>query len=209
VDIISMSFGVGEENDRITDAVRYAYSKNVAIYAAAAYDGARTAVAYPARLQEVFCIHACDGAGNKATFSPSPETIGNNFSMLGVSVLSTWPDFRKIDGDAETTRSSNLIQPNKMPGTWKYASGTSMATPLAVALAANVLAYTRVNSHRLPSLQKYDTLRRTFLGMGKLSGDFRTVMPWEGLNSQFKDTIKQGPSDVFHDQLKAAMRNIW
>src|SRR4051794_30148719 len=102
-----MSFGLKKEDEHITELIRYAHSQNVLIFAAASNSGSRRAVAYPAMRREVFCINACDGTGKRANFTPPARPNKANFSMLGVSVLSTWPDFPDAD-NGETMRSRNI-----------------------------------------------------------------------------------------------------
>src|SRR5271168_3813505 len=71
---------------------------------------------YPAREANIICIQACDGLGNRADFNPRVPN-GNSFMTLGVSV----------------------------PSQNTFKSGTSFATPLAVAMVANALEFTNTS----------------------------------------------------------------
>ncbi|KAI9146885.1 Thermostable alkaline protease [Paramyrothecium foliicola] len=124
--IISMSFGFEDENDAIDAAVERAVEKGKLIFAAASNNGGISGRARPARNEDVLCIHASDGLGNKGDMNPSPLLDANNFSTLGVAVPFRW----------------------KGQDVWK--SGTSFATPIAAAFAADVLEFCQHKCSLLP-----------------------------------------------------------
>ncbi|OPB42086.1 hypothetical protein A0O28_0032030 [Trichoderma guizhouense] len=116
VDIISMSFGFQTKSKDIDDAIERAFRADKLMFAAASNEGGNKPRSRPGRNKKVICIHACDGKGNKGDMNPSPVR-GYNFTTLGVAVKSTW---------------------NKQV---VYKSGTSFATPVAAAFAADILEF--------------------------------------------------------------------
>ncbi|MGL5346507.1 MAG: S8 family peptidase [Peptostreptococcaceae bacterium] len=108
VDIISMSLGVGQSNDKLERAVKEATSKNIIVVCAAGNEGDGNATdfeySYPAAYNEVISVGAVDKKGVPAYFSNANLVI--DVVAPGVDILSTYPD-------------------NK----FAVLSGTSMATP--------------------------------------------------------------------------------
>jgi len=121
VDIITMSLGFRSMHGNIKEALNYANYKGVSVLAAASNEGGRYGIAWPARDPAVICIHAADGYGSRCSFTPSSEE-GREFSVLGCAVKSYWP--LHLGKGEEVLR-----------------TGTSSATPIAAALAANFLEY--------------------------------------------------------------------
>ncbi|KAJ5770966.1 Peptidase S8/S53 subtilisin/kexin/sedolisin [Penicillium nucicola] len=130
VDIISMSFGFPsreiEGYDELESAIQRAYAENVLIFAAASNSGANLDRAFPARDENVICIHSTDANGNRSPFSPTALADTLNFATVGEHVESCWP--MHLCEDASGI---------------KHRSGTSYATPIAVSIAAFLLQYTR------------------------------------------------------------------
>lgn len=100
------------------------------VIAAASNNGGRSGRARPARHEDVICIHATDGDGNKGGMNPSPLAKADNFATLGVAVPSRW-------GNEDV---------------WK--SGTSFAVPIAVGFAADVLAFAKKRCNLTPRKMK-------------------------------------------------------
>jgi len=99
-DVISMSLG-GPDSSVLYDAVKYAYSYNVTLVAAAGNEGA-SQPSCPARYPEVIAVGAVDSNYRVPGWSNrNPDVVAP-----GVDILSTWPRNRYV-----------------------YASGTSMACP--------------------------------------------------------------------------------
>ncbi|KAI3322337.1 hypothetical protein HD806DRAFT_122430 [Xylariaceae sp. AK1471] len=115
--IISMSFGFEDEDELIDEAVENAVEAGKLVFAAASNNGGISGRARPARHEDVICIHASDGKGNKGGMNPTPMSNKDNFATLGVAVPSKWK------------------------GTEVWKSGTSFATPIAAGFAANVLEF--------------------------------------------------------------------
>ncbi|PHH77791.1 hypothetical protein CDD82_3358 [Ophiocordyceps australis] len=126
VDIVSMSFGIREHNERMKTAISNALHGQTLLFAAASNDGANFGRAFPAKHPNVFCIHSTDGNGNPSPFNPTAEGKNVNFSLLGEHVSSHWPAGKK----------GHNQDVNAM-------SGTSVATPIAAGLAASVLSFVR------------------------------------------------------------------
>ncbi|KAH9207228.1 peptidase S8/S53 domain-containing protein [Leptodontidium sp. 2 PMI_412] len=186
VDIVSMSFGFERAIPEIGEAIRYAESKNVVLFAAANNKGGNEDVCFPARLSQVICIHATDGEGNPASFTASSEQGEDNFAVLGERVMSNWP--------------LGLGQGHQV-----RKSGTSCATPIAAGIAAMVLYFARsylaLNPDKFPAdrfhfekLSTTDGMRKVFHRLAKPRGaGYNYVCRWEvfeyTLDSTFMDLI--------------------
>jgi len=135
VDIISMSFGFPtceiEGYAELERAIGNAYSKHVLMFAAASNGGANLDRAYPARDQNVICIHSTDANGNRSRFSPTAVENNTNLATVGEAVESAWP--------------VHLCDEETNPTFVKYKSGTSYATPIAVGIAALLLQYAKIH----------------------------------------------------------------
>ncbi|KAF4633983.1 hypothetical protein G7Y89_g4133 [Cudoniella acicularis] len=122
VDIINLSFGFPQFHQRLRPillALLEARAKNVLVFAAAGNEGGNQGVFWPAKLPEVIRINAADSYGNAAGFSPT-DGAGRRICTLGEAVPSC-----KLDVKNEAV----------------HRSGTSFATPIAVAIAAIVLGF--------------------------------------------------------------------
>jgi hypothetical protein len=181
VNIISMSFGFETWNRDIYDAVVDAYKTGAVVFAAASNDGNRKAVpiAYPAReLGLVFCINSATSMGRISGFNPPPEANRDNFSILGENVLSTWPE-------GLMTRVDIVRNPTKQDGTWKCASGTSVATPIAAAVAASIMQFKRMYQGNIKGHRKLETfggIRQIFKSMSTPLEGFDNILPWKILD---------------------------
>lgn len=183
-----MSFGLKARSPDVEAQIINAYRKQVILCAAASNDGIRRGVTFPANDMHVFCINASNGDGIPAPFTPPPRADNVNFSILGMNVLSTWPTFANANPNSKQKKGV-LLNDKKLEGTAKYMSGTSMATPVAAALIANVFAYGRVNAARISSrqpLKSWEGVRRLLKGMSKKGHHgYDTVVPWEGKSRRF------------------------
>jgi hypothetical protein len=124
VDIINLSFGFPAFHPRlqpIKDALLEARHNNVLLFAAAGNEGGNEGIFWPAKLFDVICIDAADSFGNPACFNPV-DGAHRRIYTLGEAVPS-----------CERDKNNN----NEMV----YRSGTSFATPIAVAIAAIVLGF--------------------------------------------------------------------
>jgi hypothetical protein len=146
--MISLSFGLkGRRIRKIYDEIEEARNANILIFAAANNDGGHAGRTYPANHGPgVFCIHSATGEGNKASYNPTPVPREDNFSVVGDCISSCWP---------------SPTESNKK----KYMSGSSFATPVAVAVAAFMIAFIRKN---MPQHKEWNRPPQTFNGMREL-----------------------------------------
>ncbi|KAK1243094.1 hypothetical protein MKX07_003722 [Trichoderma sp. CBMAI-0711] len=166
VDIISLSFGLDSNNRNveIDKAIFNAISDDTITFAAAANNGGNRPRAYPAnRRTGVICIQASDGRGNDGGISPSPEPRKSNFSTLGISIESRWKGKKVLK------------------------SGTSFATPIAAAIAANMLGFARykcsLDEYEHRRLHSYDSIEEVLHLMAEERQGYHYIMPlrmWDG-----------------------------
>jgi hypothetical protein len=121
-----MSFGFPEVIPEIDKAIQHARRKNVLMLAAASNYGGNRKRTWPARSDDVMCIYATDGDGNKYGKNPTPLANKDNFAALGESVEALWPP---TNGKVRRVRKS----------------GTSTATPICAAIAGIVVTALRLN----------------------------------------------------------------
>lgn len=124
MDIINLSFGFPKFHDQLEPiriAIFEARTRNVLLFAAAGNEGGNQGVFWPAQLLDVIRINAADSYGNEVAFNPS-DGAGRRICTLG-----------------EATPSCELD--TKKNNEWVHRSGTSFATPIAVAIAAIVLGF--------------------------------------------------------------------
>lgn len=114
-DVINASWGDDDVSPVLRDAVRYA-ARNGMVFVAAAGNGSRPSLVYPAALEEAISVAALDSQDRLASFSSFGERL--DLAAPGLGILST-----RVRGGYETR------------------SGTSQATPCVAGLAAWVLAY--------------------------------------------------------------------
>ncbi|CAG9990475.1 unnamed protein product [Clonostachys byssicola] len=163
VNIISMSFGLDCRDSDIDQAIHAAVNANISIFAAASNDGGNKPRVYPSsRSHGVLCIHASDGLGNDGGISPTPQRRKDNFSTLGIGI------------------------PSKCKGIPTHISGTSYATPIAAAFAADVLEFARhkcdLSEHETKVLCHFDGVSKILRLMVEQEvetrGGYDYVMPF-------------------------------
>lgn len=179
VDIISMSFGFPKVIPEIDKAIQYARKKNVLMLAAASNYGANRKRTWPARSDDVLCIYATDGDGNKYGKNPTPISNKDNFAVLGESVNSFWPPLGS-QGEARKARKS----------------GTSTATPICAAIAAIVMTALRqsedgyVNGFgEREQSEKREMYQRKVSALGKASAMasvFKLMVGEEGMRDDYQ-----------------------
>lgn len=77
-----------------------------------------------------------------------------------------------------------------------------MATPLAAALAADILGYTRIWAHELPPRNAFETFRLVFKAMSKSVYGYKTLILQDGHNGQLRYCDRR---PRFHEKVKHAM----
>ncbi|KAM0710563.1 hypothetical protein Q7P35_002234 [Cladosporium inversicolor] len=130
VDMISLSFGfrLSHGPDLVQEQIKSCLGVGITVFASGSNDAGNKPRTYPGAYDGVLCIHSATGAGNASSFNPSPISGVKNFSFVGDCVKSSWPmDRRGHDGKQGD----------------KYLSGTSIATPVAVAVAVFMINYIR------------------------------------------------------------------
>lgn len=129
VDIINLSFGFSSRprNPSLKDALKKAAESHILVFAAMSNDGNNEphGAAWPANdLSLTIGIHSCVRQGRWCSnFTPPPVAGSYNFMVEGEQVLTHWPEAKG--------------------GGFRFDDGTSFATPVAVSMAALILAFER------------------------------------------------------------------
>lgn len=168
-DIINLSFGLGprcppaKDGPSLAGLLDVLIDKKKLIFAAASNSGANGSRSWPGSHNGIFCIHATDEQSKSLEMNPiaGPQ---DNFATLGDKIHSQWA------------------------GEDVCISGTSFATPMAAAIAANVVEYVRCHfSDADPEMfLHYGTMRRFFREHMCENGEgicqYHYLKPWrEGL----------------------------
>ncbi|QDZ40672.1 peptidase S8 [Euhalothece natronophila Z-M001] len=122
-DVINLSLGGFGDSHLVSEAINYAYDKDVVIVAAAGNSNQNSA-AYPARYPRVIGVSALDAAGNKS-----------NYSNYGAGI-----DISAPGGSEAGKIIQNTINPEKGDSVFAGYQGTSMASPHVAGVAALVKA---------------------------------------------------------------------
>jgi hypothetical protein len=135
--MVSLSFGFGKTGtpDKIQKEIENCVNAGIIVFASASNDGGNRPRTYPGNYGRVLCVHSATGMGDGSSFSPTPEetdTKKHNFSAVGECVKSYWPLKDPNAADAASKK-------------YKYMSGTSFATPVAVSIAAFMVGYIQKN----------------------------------------------------------------
>ncbi|EWG35898.1 hypothetical protein FVEG_14583 [Fusarium verticillioides 7600] len=162
-DIINLSFGLGQQCpslqlERVLDKL---VLNRKLIFAAASNSGGNRSRPWPANHPGVFCIHATnERAVPNLNMNPVAKSSVDNFATLGENIQSYWQ------------------------GEERCISGTSFATPIAAAMAANILEFVRRNLRvdEAYALQAYGPMRRLFrykmTDNGETNGAYHCIKPW-------------------------------
>jgi hypothetical protein len=124
VDIINLSLGFDDSDTTVCSALEEAQSKKILIFAAMANGGVHEKAAWLARSNLVIGIHSCVDMGARSSiFTPKPVTSPPNYNFMVIGEhIPAFGLVAKRRGDC-------------------YVEGTSFATPVAVAIAALILAF--------------------------------------------------------------------
>lgn len=163
VDVISMPLGIKSNPSSVTEALNEAHRRGIIILASASNEGANDDIAFPARLENVFCIGAADGKGSRSSFSP-PFLSEEKYSALGEAVMGAWPLCK--NGEAEVNDSCRQ-------------SGTSTAVAIAAGIVALLIDYTRQFYERGKGADNRNNLRKIFLKMSEATEgeSYRNLSP--------------------------------
>lgn len=174
-----MSFGLNYWDTKIAEAIGRAQERkpNEAIlFAAASNSGLHTPRTFPASDPRVIGVHSLDGLGyDTGSLNPSAHDQHDKFGTLGLGIKMLWDD------------------------QVMYKSGSSYATPTAVAIAANVMDWLyHVQQENLLSeghcnfLKRTNGIRRLFSLQGVDIGNLVSVAP----GTLFKLDLDQKKADA-------------
>lgn len=135
-DLICMSLGGPNPVDEVKKAIQYAESKGVVCFVAAGNAGKTKNIFYPANYKETIAIGSISENFTRSSFSNTGDNL--DFMAPGDKIFSTVPD-----------------------NWYAILSGTSMATPFAVGVAALLLSYSR-NYYSEIKLSCSDSYRAAF-----------------------------------------------
>lgn len=152
-DVINLSLGVSTPSMLLENATYYAYSRGVAIVAAAGNSGA-AGLTYPARYPWVLSVGSTNNLDERNTNSSTGAEL--DLMAPGSNILSTLPTY-------------TLPGSNRNYGTL---SGTSMAAPHAAAAAAMLLGWDPARFDH--PLKVYEALTATALDLGAAGRDNQT-----------------------------------
>lgn len=125
--VINLSLGGPFSSSTLENAVNYAWNKNVVVVAAAGNSN-NSSKTYPAAYTNVIAVAATDNQDKKASFS-SYSSNWVDVAAPGVYIFSTWKD-----AASEINPQPECYETN----CYKYASGTSMSTPMVAGIAGLV-----------------------------------------------------------------------
>ena len=134
--------------------------ENKLIFVAASNTGGYGSRPWPASRLGVFAIHAANEFGKvDDNMNPQPVPGKDNFATFGCDVVSYWN------------------------GHHRSISGTSFATPVAAAIAANVLEFARRTQKEtvVKGLSRYSAMRRLFrehMTTNNVDGVYHCFHPW-------------------------------
>lgn len=176
-----MSFGFPELEPTIDNALRHAAANDIILLAAASNSGIRHSIAWPARAEQVICIHSLHGDGDHSSYTPNSRP--QDYGILGQAVSSYWPPHLNAG-------SSSVLR-----------SGTSCAAPIAAGVAAIVLEYAQqklplyarpgsnVDEHLIQRLRSNAGIRTIFGIMAETRDGQNCIIPWSLLDFQKSENI--------------------
>jgi len=121
-----MSFGFTEETGELYDEIKRCLQADIMVFAAASNGAGEGSRAHPAKFSRVICVHSATSQGKGSDDNP-PTEGDQNWSVVGEHIRPTWHTHVPKDCIID------------------YKSGTSFATPVAVSIAAFMIAYIEKN----------------------------------------------------------------
>jgi hypothetical protein len=182
VNMISLSFGFDESDTDENREIQNCIKDEIIIFSSASNDGGEGNRTYPAAYDRVICIHSATPQGIVAASNPSAIPQKKNFSTVGEMVKSYWHLPKIEDEGPDKGRAYGF----------SYQSGTSMATPVAVSIAAFMIGYI----HNYADGHKWGIDPWTPLGMQaifEIMKEDRDGYEWISLQRYFR---QNKPDDV-------------
>ncbi|RBR12075.1 hypothetical protein FVER53590_04429 [Fusarium verticillioides] len=161
VDIISIAAGFRNYSKELDEAVTKAKAAGVLVIAAASNWQNTSTVAFPARHNlSAMCIYSTNTGNQSSSFNPEPRADTQNFAIIGEGFQH--PDQRRNE----------------------RMSGTSMATAVAVGLAARIVDFSRQRGNkesifRAQDVGKLPGMLSIFSTISKPAGNLRYISPLE------------------------------
>ncbi|KAF2107012.1 hypothetical protein BDV96DRAFT_637800 [Lophiotrema nucula] len=134
------------------------------VFAAAGNAGGNAPMGWLASMSGVIAVHATDGLGAASNFNPT-SLSGESFPTLGRDIQSNWKETGK-----------------RNPPKPIYLSGTSFATPIVAAIAADVLEWARWNlkmtNDQKKLLYSAGYMKKVFAKMMQPRFNIHYIQPW-------------------------------
>jgi len=189
VDIISISWGFRIKTiPEIESVINKAIDNGIIIIAAAGNEGANFDIPFPADMNDVFCIGAASALGRESEFSPPHDELFK-FSALGEEVLAAYTKH-----DCDPTSQHNERQAR---------SGSSIAVPVAVGIAANMLEYvTGALDHLFEGREATVAMKRLFIAMSSATRkkDYKNLVPWDLFRGD-EEANSQGVVNILESEI--------
>jgi len=156
-DIINLSLGINKADKALADAIDYAYNKGLTVIAAAGNGGGSGDLLYPANYNNVISVGSINQSYQRSYFSNYGDNL--DFVAPGENIYSTYGTAYLTGGEIYHLNS------------YKYESGTSMATPHVSGVAALLLAQAKAQGKSLTPEQLKEELRLTAQDLGDKGRD--------------------------------------
>lgn len=204
-----MSFGFTTDHEELKEALDQACQKNILVFAAMSNGSYYESAAWPAsELKLCIGIHSCTPGGHMSSdFTPQPVNLNPNLIVVGEKILVHWLTSKG--------------------GGFRFAQGTSFATPVAVAMGALILTFVRQkrcasNRKLVPPDVNLDNLGKPW-GMASvltkisytIKSEYSSVKPeilWVGYKGESGQPSRKhawniieealSPERIFEDKLK-------
>jgi len=181
-----MSFSLTDRHAKVREAIREVPASCV-LFAAASNWGGNRGRTYPATDRRVICINASDGNGNNSSgLNPPHEKYHDAWTTLGAEI-----GFASDSDDQPV-----------------YLSGTSYATPIAVAIAVNSIDYVenlykrgKLSKDRRDFLVSDDGVPHMFRLMSQRMDGWDYVAPWNLWKAQHGALDMGDEEDYVYQQL--------